>query len=111
MDYRSRKYYNIKMHYYVMELDILKAMVPSLKVNRPYNHYTKNVIDNYGMSNILPDEHYRIHDSRICGKDIQLMISCRNEDSQTLETVFKTLSFVIGGNRTLKEITKEECGQ
>jgi hypothetical protein len=97
MDYRHRNYYLAKIDYfsYDMRIEYFKWAAPSLKIHPPYYHIRSN---------------HRPQDC-INGRYWQMMLSCKKEDSETLEYELRKAERRDEGASRFLKLNKEICGQ
>lgn len=103
MDYRDRNYYLVRIDSlsYDMRMQYFKLASPSLKIHPPYNHFKNNDSD-----------HDAVFTHKLgCGSYLNMMLSCRKEDSEAVEYELRKSERRDGyGSRFLK-LDKELCGQ
>lgn len=78
---------------------MLKHIIPSIKISKPYNHFKFNH-DKYGYDGHLNEIGY-----------VQLMISCRKRYCKLLEKTVFEIQEKDPNHVSIKEITREMCGQ
>lgn len=101
MDYRNRKYYLVYLggyKAYEYNLNKLKEEVKSLKIRPAYNHFKGN--NNWGYDGM----HFPIFKGLVYA---QLMMSCKIEESEKFEDIFKTMMDYHDIKPVFVEITKE----
>ena len=106
MDYRYRDYYLVTINYlsYDMRMEYYKIAAPSLKIHSPYNHFKNG-------------RELDMYNDGAKGHRWQIMISCKKEDSETLEYELRkaerrddSIHPWISGSHFLK-LSKELLGQ
>lgn len=97
MDYRERDYYLVTIDYfsYDMRMEMFKLAAPSLKIHAPYRHIRTN-----GRDQDWVDHRYW-----------QMMVSCRHEDSDTLEYELRKATRRDERRSQYIKLDKEICGQ
>ena len=97
MDYRNRDYYLATIYYvsYDMRLKYYKLAAASLKIHSPYNHIKG--------SSTLQDRANNYY--------WQMMLSCRKEDSESLEYELRKAERNDKYGSHFIKLSKELCGQ
>ena len=100
MDYRKRKYYLVRLDTcaFDMRMEYLKLASSTLKIHAPYGHFE------YGKY----DGDYKSKTGLLC---VQMMISCKKEDSELVEYELRKACRNDGSYSAFSELTKEVCGQ
>lgn len=112
MDYRKREYFGLRLYDFEKELKFLKERVPSLKVLRPYNHYHTPVAEGLKFMadrcNLCD-----VHDSNVLNQYIQIVVSCKAEESfELMYTFINDMDDENGENyRAIIPYTKKLLGQ
>lgn len=110
MDYRERKYYLIRLQNYNEDIKILKDVAPSLKCNKPYNHFRDKGSGSSNIISTITGLPSIVFDGDIIEDYFQVLVSCRFEDVDNLE---KQFNIFIESTKYFNycELTKRYCKQ
>src|SRR5574344_481940 len=111
MDWRNRDYYLVTTDYtsYDMRMNFYRIAAESLKVHQPYNHLPHNLYKQDGKFNKYDYDGEHVATTGM--NYVQAMMSCKKEDSESLEYEFRKGQRNDGYGTRFFKLTKEICGQ